>query len=239
MNTRVSVGALCAILLTGCASTPPQNPIDLTGSSIDAKAGRVGVVMTPLPKVDTQFPGAGCLLCLATASLANSALTAHTQTLPYEDLPKLRSEVAEALRKKGTDAIVVADDIKVDGLSEYGKPGPNIARKDFSPLKQKYKIDKLVVIQIDVLGIWRNYSAYVATGDPKAVLKATGYMVNLNNNTYEWYLPLNITKSAEGPWDEAPKFPGLTNAYFQALELGRDKILEPFKKTSTADASTR
>jgi hypothetical protein len=32
-------------------------------------------------------------------------------------------------------------------------------------------------------------------------------------------------KSAESTWDEAPTFPGLTNAYYQALELAKDAFL--------------
>lgn len=238
MNVRAAL-VVSAIFLASCASVPPQEPIELTDTAIDAKSGRVGVAMTPLPKIDTQFPGAGCLLCMATASAVNSALTAHTQKLPYEDLPQLKSAVADLLRKKGTEAVVIPDEIKIDGLADFATPGPNVARKDFSPLKEKYRIDKLVMIQVNSIGIWRNYSAYIATSDPKAVLNGVGYMVNLNTNTYEWYLPVSITKSADGAWDEPPNFSGLTNAYFQALEIGKDRFLEPFSKTSTAAAGTR
>jgi hypothetical protein len=53
-------------------------------------------------------------------------------------------------------------------------------------------------------------------------------MVNLSNNEYELYVPLLVQKSADGAWDEAPKFPGLTNAYYQVLELSKDAILSPF-----------
>lgn len=239
MNARLGLMALFAVFLTACASVPQQEPIELVDTAVEAKAGRIGVAMTPLPKVDTQFPGAGCLLCYATASMANQSLTVHTQTLSYEDLPQLKNAVADVLRKRGIDAIVIPDDIKVDTLNDFAQAGPKIAAKDFSPLKQKYKIDKVVLIQVDSLGIWRNYSAYVPTSDPKAVLNGVGYMVNLSNNTYEWYLPVNIVKSADGAWDEPPKYPGLTNAYFQALELGKDSFLKPFSKTSTAGTAGR
>jgi len=186
--------------------------------------------MTTLPKVDTEFPGAGCLLCLAAAAAANSSLTAHANTLPYEDLPKLKNVVADSIRKKNTDVIVIPEDLKVSELTDYGTAGPNIAKKDFSPLKQKYKIDKLLVIDIAALGFTRTYSAYFPTSDPKSLLRGAGYIVNLTNNTYEWYLPIVVSKSADKNWDEPPKFPGLTNAYFQGLELGKDRFLEPFGK---------
>lgn len=62
-----------------------------------------------------------------------------------------------------------------------------------------------------------------------AVVSGEGYLVNLNSNVLEWYLPINISKGADGNWDEAPKFPGLTNAYFQAIELGKEAIKKPFE----------
>lgn len=229
MKTMIGlVLAAISLFLNGCATIPHQEPIQLAENTLASKTGRMGVAMTPLPKVDTSFPGASCLLCIAAASAANSSLTNHTRTLPYEDLPKLKNNVADLLHKKGMDAIVIAEDLQIDTLPDYASKGPNTAHKDFSSLKQKYNIDKLIVINITALGMWRTYSAYIPTGDPKAVLQGKGYLVDLKNNSYEWYLPVNITKSADGKWDEPPKFPGLTNAYFQSLEIGKDSFLKPF-----------
>jgi len=87
-----------------------------------------------------------------------------------------------------------------------------------------------LVIDITALGFTRTYSAYIPTSDPKSLLRGAGYMVNLSNNTYEWYLPVVVSKGADRNWDEPPKFPALTNAYFQGLELGKDRFLEPFGK---------
>ncbi|NTV10506.1 MAG: hypothetical protein HGA47_06990 [Zoogloea sp.] len=193
--------------------------------------------MTALPKPDTQFPGAGCLMCLAAASIANSSLTAHVKTLSHEDLPQLKSEVASLLRNRGADVVVIDEELKLDTLSDYGSKGPNIAPKNFSPLQQKYRVDKLLVIDITALGFTRTYSSYIPTSDPKGLVQGTGYIVNLKNNTYEWYLPVMITKSSDQGWDEPPKFPGLTNAYYQALEMGRDSFLKPLSGDAVATAS--
>jgi hypothetical protein len=83
-------------------------------------------------------------------------------------------------------------------------------------------------VNVATLGFLRTYSAYIPNADPKGVLQGAGYVVNLKTNAYEWFMPVNILKSAEQKWDEPPKYPGLTNAYFQALELGRDSFLKPF-----------
>lgn len=226
---KLRIGLACAVvfLLSACA-TAPQTPIALSKESLAAGQGRIGVVMTSLPKVDTSLPGADCLLCMAVASAANSALTDHTRTLSYEDLPQLKQSVADAIRKKGMNVTLIPENIDLKLLPDAKNKGPGIATKDFSSLAQKYQIDRLLVIDISALGVVRNYSAYVPTSDPKGMLKGTGYIVNLKDNTYQWYMPVDVAKSAEGNWDEPPKFPGVTNAYYQALEIGKDTFLKPF-----------
>ena len=112
----------------------------------------------------------------------------------------------------------------------FSSKEPDFAAKDFSSLKSQLNVDRLLVIDINALGALRTYSAYIPTSDPKAVLRGTGYIVNLSNNALDWYLPVNILKSAEQSWDEPPKFPGLTNAYFQAIEVGKDTFKQPFQQ---------
>jgi hypothetical protein len=226
MKIRIGLALVAvSMLLGGCATVAPQVAVPFAKVST---TGRIGVIMTKLPKVDTYFPGADCLLCMAAASIANANLTKHTQTLPYEDLPQLKDEVVKALKKNGAKNVtLIVEEFSADSLPASSSTTPNAARKDFTALKQTYNVDKLLVIDITMLGVIRTYSAYVPTSDPKAVLAGTGYMVNLNDNVYEWYLPVNVTKSADKAWDEAPKFPGLTNAYFQVVELGKDSFVKP------------
>ncbi len=216
------------VLAVGCA-TPPQSYVGLDKSAINGKSGRVGIAMTPLRKPDTRFPGADCLLCIATASVLNSSLTSHTQKLPPEGLPELKDTLAELIRKNGGEAVVIAEELKVDALPDFGSSGPNIARKDFSGLKQKYAIDKILVLDVPLLGMYRQFSAYIPTSDPRAEFEINGYLVNLSNNTYEWYQTFSEAKGATGNWDEPPNFPGLTNAYFQVLETGKDRLVGTFK----------
>lgn len=227
--------AALAALLGGCVSNP-QLPVSLNSDAVGSQAGRIGVAMTALPKQDTQVPGAGCLLCLMFASSANSGLTTHAKTLPYEDLPTLKNQIADLLRQKGAAAVVIEEDLDVAALPEFPSKGPNLARTDFTSLSGKYQVDKLVVINITAVGFIRTYSAYVPTSDPKSLLQGLGYMVDLKTNAYTWYRPVTISKSADGAWDEPPKYPGLTNAYFQALELGKDAFLQPFAAAVTPAA---
>jgi hypothetical protein len=235
MNFRIGLALAVVVLFTGC-STPPQRPVAFSASGLSAPQGnRIGVAMTALPKVDTHLPGADCLLCLAAASLANSSLTAHARTLPYEDLPKLKDEVAQLLRKKGAQQVsVIAEDVNVEDLPSAKAQGPDVAVKDFSSFQKKYDVDKLLVIDVRTLGFQRYYKAYIPSGDPRALLQGAGYLVNLSNNTYEWYSTVYVSRGAEGKWDEPPKFPGLTNAYFQVIELAKERFTQPFTTENVA-----
>jgi hypothetical protein len=216
---------LAALVLSGCASVP-QGPLPLQTSALSAQSGQIGVMMTPIPKPEVSLPGAGCVLCVVVAAAANSSLSRHAETLPVEDIPKLGDQVADAIRKRGANAIVLKDVPDITKLEGMRSDVPNMARDDFRPLKDRLKVERLVVIQLDLVGFERSYSAYVPTSDPKAAFRGRAFMVNLSTNMLEWFLPVNILKSADGRWDEPTAFPGLTNAYFQALELGRDQILQ-------------
>jgi hypothetical protein len=224
---KVAAASVVLAVMGGCA-TAPQLPLPMNTNVLKSDGGRVGILMAELPKVDTAFPGAGCLLCLAVASGMNSKMTDHVRTLPYEDLPDLKKQAAEAINKKGAQAVVLTDEVKLDALDGFKGDQPNFASKDFRPLREKHNLDRLMVINVSVLGVWRDYSSYVPTSDPKAVLKGTAYMVNLRTNALEWFAPIEIAKAA-ATWDQPPKYPDLTNAYFQAIELGKDVVLKPLQ----------
>jgi len=232
---KIGVGhflAATSAILIGCA-TPPQGPVSLIKEAVGSQAGRVGVMMTALPQQGTATPGADCLLCLATASMMNSTLTSHARALSYEDLPNLKGLLADVLRKKGTNVVVLDGVLELDALPKREGTGENVARVDFSSLQAKYNIDRLLVLDITSLGFVRTYSAYVPTSDPKATLNGKGYLVELRTNNYDWYQQISVTRSAGQVWDEPPTFPGLTNAYYQVLELGKESFLEPFLSVST------
>ena len=217
-----------ALFLGGCA-VKSQLPVMMDKQTLGTQAGRVGVVMTALPKADMFLPGADCLLCYALASATNATLSKYASTLPNDDVAQLKGQLVQRLRAKGTDAVVIDEDLNLEALPTRTEETVNGTKKDFSPLRQKYSVDRLLVVAIQRMGIERHYSGYISNGDPKGVFRGVGYLVNLKTNTYEWYEPISILRAADSQWDEPPKFPGLTNAYFQALETGKDLLLKPLQ----------
>lgn len=222
---RAWLALVALATLVGCA-TPPQGPIAL-GAKLNGSSGKVGVAMSAVPAADTHLPGAGCLLCLAAASLANSSLTTHAKTLSSKDLASIQADVVDTLRRNGVDVVVVADPVKLEDLPKGTGTAPNSVRQDFSSLKTKYGIDRLVMIDITQQGFERTYSSYIPTSDPKGLVRGSAYLVNLSTQSYEWFTPINVLKATDKKWDEPPQFPGLTNAYYQAVEAARDTVVTP------------
>jgi hypothetical protein len=224
-----SLWLVLVALLAGCAS-PPQPPVGLAGDYFSTRTSRIGVAVSEIPKPDTVFPGADCLLCLAAASIANNAMTGAVQTWSTNDLKSLKAELVAMLAARGQTAVPLDDNLKLADLPDRQGAEPGFARKDFSALAKRAQVDRLLVVDLRALGAWRNYAAYVPTGAPRAVFKAEAYLLDTSNHKLDWYQTFDIARIAEGNWDEPPKFPGLTNAYFQVLEEGKDAIKKPFAK---------
>lgn len=232
MKSTFTLAALlvAAFALTGCAINP-QMPVELTPATISASSSqKIGVAATPMPKISTTYPGADCLLCILAASATNSGISNHADTLGLEDLPKLKERVAASLQKRGLNAIVIPEPVDTKALNNSTGDAPNTPRKNFDAVGKRYGVDKLLLIDVTQVGFERTYATYFPRGEPRAIVRGSGALIDLKTNRYEWYTPLNLTRSAEGAWDESPKYPGLTNAYFQTLEMAQDQILKPWGK---------
>jgi hypothetical protein len=219
---------IATIFVSGCALVP-QSPIPLAAESITATSGKVGVAMTKIPAPNTYFPGATCLLCIGVAEMAHNQLSAHVKTLPIEDLAALKNAVIAQLKQRGVNAIAITDDIDIAGLPNSDAKGENLPTKDFRALKAKYGIDRLFLVAINSFGVFRPYAAYVPTGVPHALVSGSANIIDLQTNTYNWYSPIVVQRTAQGVWDEPPKFPGITNAFYQVIELTKDAVLNPLK----------
>ncbi|PCK07130.1 MAG: hypothetical protein COA42_15965 [Alteromonadaceae bacterium] len=212
-------------LFVGCAVTPQYN-VSFDEQVWENKEQKVGVYVSAIPKIRSQVPGAGCLLCLATASAIHAPIAKHIKTQSTEDLQSVKAELIAKLRDKGMDLVVIEDEIDLRKIKNNKVKGENVAKKDYSAFGTKYGIDRLFVLDITYVGSVRNFANYIPVGDPFVSISGTMYLVNTTTNTYEMYEAINIQKFAEGKWKEAPNYPGLTNAFYTAIELAKDDILD-------------
>ena len=212
------------IVITGCA-VAPQEPIAIQDNVWQQNSMKVGVLMSTVPELNVHMPGAECLLCLAAAEIANRSLSKHVDTLSHDDLPRMKDQLVAELGQKGVSAMSYPQAYDLNKLPDTKSDNSTVARKDFSSFNDGSGLSHLLVIQVNMLGMYRPYSAYIPNSDPKAVFAGAIYLVNLQDNTYAWYEPVSIYRGATGEWDEPPSFPSLTNAWYQALEMGKKKIL--------------
>jgi len=219
---------IIASFLSGCATTKPQPPISYDETKIDPRVTKIGIVSATIPSPNTSFPGAACLLCIAAAELTNKKLTDHVKTLPTEELNEIVEMIHDRIQKRGLNTLRINKIIDHNEFPAVKVRQENFAKRDYSRLKTEYAIDKLLIISIPTVTVLRNYSGYFPTSPPKVVIKGEGAIINLSDGSLEWFLPIDITRGVIGEWDEPPSFPGLTNAYFEAIEVTKDTFIKPF-----------
>lgn len=226
MRSLKLIVLLAMMPLIGCVSV--QQPVSMEPNYVQTLSGGLGVAMNPLPPTKLHLPGADCLLCVIAAQVANSSLDSHTDGLDAAELLEVKGAIMERLAAEGIQLVDIDEPIDSRKLPKYSSKLENASRRNFTSYKRRFNISHLLLIDIDQVGILRTYASYVPTSDPKGYVAGTAYLIDLETNTYKWYLPVNIQRSAEGEWDEGPDFPGLTNAYFQALETAKEQILSSF-----------
>lgn len=221
------VVALCVLFVTGCASVPQQQNVDLNLNLIP-KEQKIGLYVSPLPKITTSFPGAGCLLCLGAAALANSSLTKQVETFQAEELAKTKANITQQLKAKGYDVVVIDTLIPAKKLAKIKPVAGSTIAKNYSAYKTQHNVDQLLVVNFLTVGVVRQYSSYVPVSAPQASVSAQFYMIDTARNSYSLYAPINLVKSADGEWDAPPTFPAMTNAFYQAEEEAVDSLKKPF-----------
>ncbi len=216
-----------SFVLIGCAAQP-QQPIQFNSSIIEKSGGKIGVVTTSVPSPDLYLPGADCLLCYAVASAAHSSLSDYVQSFSNQEVGEIRDELARLLEYQDRDVLLIKQDIDVEKLPKLKSNSANAPKRDFSDFAAKHGVQRLIVIEVNSLGVTRPYSSYVPTGDAQATVFGAAYLLDVNKNTLLWYKPIKITQPSEGDWKEPPNYPGLTNACYQMLENFKDQVLAPF-----------
>ncbi len=231
-------GLLLATFLSGCTSFQ-QTPLELDPQSLHASRGKIGVTMTAVPTPSVAVQGADCVLCILLAKQMMSLVSKQAETLPVDDLKQLKTDVVARLLARGLDAVAIEEDFDWKQYPEVEKKVPGIATHDLRDLQRRNGIDQLVLLQVFHLGFHRKYAAYFPSSDPVAQVAGLGMMIQLDSGQLTWYQDVLVRKEARGDWDEQPDYPGLTNAYFQAVEAARDAFLQPFPLPAKAASSTR
>jgi hypothetical protein len=120
--------------------------------------------------------------------------------------------------------------VSIPALPNAPSSEVNQAPKDFRPLRAQFKIDRVMVINIGMLGFTRKYSGPMPVTDPQAYVSGAGYLVNLENNRLEWYDSVRPLRAANGKWDEPPSYPSLTKANMESMDMAKAQLRKPFSQ---------
>ena len=221
---RIILLLVTIVALSGCVAVY-QKPIKMEKNYLSSGSKKIGVIFTKLPKPDVHLPGAGCLLCIAVAEANHSSLSAHVDTLSTDDFNTVKKQLLTKLRGKGLNVVELDEKIDLSELPDFDPLKEGFSEKDYRGFRNKYGVNHVLAVQINSIGMERKYSSYIPVADPSAVVLGVSYLVDLKDNSYKWYKHIKVHKSASGSWDEPPAFPALTNAFYQAIESGKEVIL--------------
>lgn len=231
MKIRILLGLLALQWLVGCASMTSK-PVALDQSYYESEE-QVSVYVEPLPEASMSYPGASCLLCLGAAAAANDELASRVSEFSTDELETIGSDVISFFEDKDFTVQEMGEDFKIDrkALPRFRKRsqaenGAVYTRRDYRSLREDVETDELLLLRFKKVGVERTYNGYIPTGQPQAVVQGQISLVDLETNELILNQPLQINAKVDGEWDEPPNFPGITTAYYEALEKVRDKVVQ-------------
>lgn len=219
------IGLLSLLTLTGCSVAPQQPDLALNTDILSQQETKIGIhFVEPEDKATTHIWGANCLLCYGVASALTQGLDDHLeQEISTEELDNIKELVLAKYSARFPNVKMVELSTPVKELKDF-KEQLGFAKKDFTVVKGEHDIDVLVIMHVRGYGAFRSFSNYIPNGDPQGYLAGWLYSVDLNTNAYIQYLSLDEKVQPSGVWDQPPKYPSVTTAYYQAVENVKKKI---------------
>jgi hypothetical protein len=213
--------------LTGCAT--PQPPVAMDQAFWNEKQERIGIAVSEIPKPDVIMTGNQGLLDVAVNSGLAAGLRSKVETWDNSALSELPAQAARLLQEQNYSSVQLAEPVVMTELGKPPKKELGFAAADFTPLKEKHQIDKLVLFTVASIGTTRSYYGMIPTSAPVAQLVVSTLIIDLDDNRLLYFQPNTFSRAADGEWDEAPDFPNLTNAFYQALDSTQQALLAPLK----------
>lgn len=223
---KITVITALTFLLAACGSTP-QPTVALESNNVGVDKTVVFAYVGPEDESGTtHIYGASCLLCYGVAAGLTSSLDTHLEsTVDASEMEAIRDLVISEYREHNSDVSVVTLNTDIKKLKKF-KGELGFAPKDFRPLAETLNADVLVLLELTEHGAYRSFSGYVPNGDPQGYVHGLLSTIDLKTNAYIQYLVIDEKVQPEGEWDEPTTFPGVTNAYYQAVENVKQKLAD-------------
>jgi len=216
---------LAVVLLAGCATNQP--PVAMDQNFWNEKNDTIGVAMNETPTPSVRMVGQQGFLDVAFNNAMAEELKAKVATWDASSMDGLKETVASDLEQQGFSVVTIQKPFNYNDYEKNRGAEEGYLEIDVTPLKQRYDIDKLIILSSSA-GTSRSYYGMIPTSDPVALSSVSTVVVDLDDNRLVYFEPTQVTKPASGDWDEAPDYPNLTNAFYQALDESQQITLAPF-----------
>ncbi len=227
----LSVG-MVLISLTGCG----PSRIALKPSFWDNKEQKIGIAFIKYPEAGAHRQGSEGLLDMAINASLASEMSAYLKSIDVEAYEEVAQSFKEKFASKGIEVQIFKGKLDLETLEDTPRSsGRSLSsttfKKDLSFMKQKFKIDKVLLLGVDAYGTLRNYYGFIPLGAPKALFKVSGQLVDLESNNKEWFDFQDqeyATAPVMGEWNQPPTYPNLTNALIVAMNNAKEYIIRAF-----------
>lgn len=229
MLLRCIVSVMLFTLLSGCAGLAE---FDVKSSFWQEKTAHVGIMITTIPKARGFELGNQGGVDTQNDPITSADLNANLAKMDFSDINKLADSFRDELQKQGFVVKRIAgyyDSNHLPLFSDKSSRAGQYAEHDFRKLKSKWKLDKLLVITIGLVGVAHDYHVTDPAGEHHGYAQITGSIVNLSTNELEWKRTVTqMTRSEVTNWESPSNFPMLRRAVHTAFSHAQVKLFRLF-----------
>lgn len=231
MNSGKWILLLLSGLLAGCAV---QENFAVDKEFWTNKSARIGVVICKPPVVKSLKMGQQEVFDVTRNDPATRDLEKFLATQNLSSINKVADGMVEYLQKQGLLAKRIPGYFEPHKLPRFDKNSNAktvYAQEDYWVNKEKWGVEKVVVLTVDTVGITRTYHANDPTGEPNGYASISGMIVNLATNKLEWRQSVIQSVPVDNDdWDSPPKYPGLARAIATAYTQAQVVLFNYFAK---------
>ncbi len=231
MNPGKWMLLLLSGLLTGCAV---QENFAVNKEFWNNKSARIGVVICKLPVVHSLKMGQQEVFDVSRNDPATRDIDKFLARQDLSGINKVADGMVEYLQKQGHLAKRIPGYFEPHKLPRFNKNTSAktvYAQEDYWVNKEKWGVEKVVVLTVDTVGITRTYHANDPAGEPSGYANVSGMIVNLATNQLEWRQTVIQSVPVDNDnWESPPKYPGLAQAITSAYTQAQVVLFNHFAK---------
>ena len=200
-------------ILTGCA----QN-MRLSEHFWHDKQQKIAVVSTQAPVPQVYETGNQGLIDIAINKSQNRPLNYYLKRMDLTWYRMLPRDFVRELEKRH---------IRAKSYPGWIAQG-TMQSMDISRLAQQTQSDKILLIDLWVVGAKRNYHGFIPLGGPVAYCRVKSKLVDARTKKILWRHESEISEPIEAPWNQPPHFSNFSRALNKMERVVRQELLDSF-----------